>query len=131
MSQTSPTSSGAYTSSIYVLGSPVGPSTPNTNYPDQIASGYLSHLPAGRIAVCAEYEVISSAGLVPVELKLVSAPPSGWSTIVSAVETVMPTRKVVCVPGVVSQDLAGWQYAVQIWSPGTYYRLHRAAVCPQ
>ena len=131
MSQTSPTSSGAYASSIYTLGAPVGPSDPDTNFPDQLASGYLSRLPAGRIAVCADYEITSSAGLVPVELKLVSAPPSGWSTIVSAVETVMPMRKVVCVPGVVSQDFAGWQYALQIWSAGTYYRLHRAAVCPQ
>ena len=125
------TPSGSYMNSLYNLGNSVGPSEPNGNYPDQLATGYLSNLPAGRPTACFDYEIIAATGPVTTEAKVVSAPPSPWNTLVSGVDSVGVGRKAVCVSGVATQGWAGWQAALQIWSAGVSYKLHRIAVCVQ
>ena len=129
--QTNPTPTGSYTSNSYTSPMNAGPSNPNGNYADQIATGNLTDLSAGVWLACVEYE-ISSVGSAIIEPHIASAPPDTYGfDIGSGAVTRSAGHHAECFSGSASRDYSGWQFAFEVWTPRVMYQLDRAAVCQQ
>jgi hypothetical protein len=129
--QTNPGTSGIYQSQLYAFDTTIGPSNPSADYPDQIATGNLSNLPAGSLWACVDYEIVSGPTSSSVEIHVGSAPPDVYSTVLTAPASRAVGRYSDCAPGAASRVFTGWQFLFEVWTPGVTYKLHRAAVCQQ